>query len=102
MSVICRCQRAENAVNEAEKMGLPSRIFFYHLDQIQTMFAMSKPALEKNLFYLGRSIGQPPRDKLRVTNLAPDGDMPEWRVAESHLIIYLKYKGIHFYTRKFR
>jgi hypothetical protein len=83
-----------------EQVGLPPRIFFYTPDQIATLFELDvQYVMQTLLFYEKREPGIVPRNKLRAINIAPEGEAPVWRVAESNLIAYLKAKGIRFYER---
>jgi len=87
---------------ERERIGLPPRIFLYTPDQLATLLSMTEKYVRtKLLFYEMREPGLRPRHKLRATNIAPEGEAPEWRVTETELLRYLRLKGIKFYDRGF-
>jgi hypothetical protein len=87
---------------DAERLGLPVKAFFYYPDQVATMLSVTETQLTtKMLFYMGRSAGAPPRDKIKATNMMPDGQEPVWRISEKHLTQWLKFKGFRFYTPGF-
>lgn len=79
---------------EAEKIGLPPRIFLYTLDQIAFLIEVELPRLKRAyIFYEGRSVGVPSREKIPARNIAPKGETPDWRVSEAVFIRWLKFKG---------
>lgn len=85
---------------QSERLGLPVKPFMYTFEQIASLFSVDERMVTQYMiFYLGRSVGAPPKGKLRAINLADDGEIPIWRVTEKHLTMYLKAKGIRFYTR---
>lgn len=85
---------------EREKVNLPPRIFLYTPDQIATLLSMRVQYVTQTLlFYDRREAGIRPKGRLIAVNIAPDGEPPEWRVQESELLRYLRYKGIKFYDR---
>jgi hypothetical protein len=85
---------------DAERIGLPPRIFMFTPDQIATMLEVELSYVEKTLlFYEKRQPGVVPRSKMRAINVAPEGETPIWRVSEVTLIAYLKSKGVRFYER---
>lgn len=87
-------------LSDAERMGLPPRIFFYTPDQLATMLELDLEYVERTLlFYEKREPGIVPRNRLRAINIAPEGETPVWRVSEVNLIQYLRAKGIRFYER---
>lgn len=85
-----------------DKLGLPIKPFMYTPFQISALLEMEEETVRKNLLhYEGRSIGICPKNKLRAYNVMPeDGETaPKWRIPESSLVAYLRYKGIRYYTR---
>jgi hypothetical protein len=83
-----------------DEVGLPLRIFLYTPDQLAQMLSLTeKYVREKLFFYDVREPGIRPRNRLRAVNIAPEGQTPEWRVAERELIRYLRLKGIKIYQR---
>lgn len=82
------------------EVGLPPREFFYTLDQIAYLLDITEPYLKNNLIhYEGRSVGFPSRHVMVAVNMAPEGETPEWRVAERHFKRWLRFKGYKFYDR---
>ena len=82
------------------QLGLPPRVFMYTVDQIATLFEVSIADVKKRyLFYDRREPGIAPRTKMRAVNIAPEGETPEWRVAERELVRYMRRQGIKFYER---
>lgn len=85
---------------ERKKYGLPYHPFFYTFEQIATMMNTDQRNLERFMVhYKGRSVGAPKRDKIAATNLAPEGEVPIWRVEEKDLIRWMRFKGINFAVR---
>lgn len=83
-----------------EKVGLPVREFFYTTDQIAYLIDCNEDYLKRSLLhYQGRSVGVCPKDKLLATNIGAEGDAPNWRVAETHLKRWMRFKGIKVYDR---
>lgn len=87
-------------MDEAEKFGLPFRVILYTLDQIATMLQVDVGHLKRTyLHYEERSVGFRRHDQLSARNIAPDGEKPDWRIAEKELIRWLRYKGFKVFTR---
>lgn len=92
--------RADEIRKHTEELGLPVRMFFYTPDQIAGMLEVEvQYVMDKMLYYEGREPGIPPKSKMKAVNVAPDGEVPIWRVSERQFTIYLRRKGIRFYTR---
>lgn len=88
---------------DAEKLGLPPTPFFYTVDQVAGLLQISEQKIrDKLLFYMGRSTGIPPKSKLVATNMMPEGETPEWRILDKHLVRYLRFKGIRFQSMGYR
>lgn len=87
------------AVNiSTTKIGMPTRVFLWTLDQIAVMLNVEETTLRSMyIFYSGRSTGNPKLDQLQARNIAPKGASPEWRVPENELKRWLKRKGFRFY-----
>lgn len=86
-------------INRGEAVGLPNRPFLYTLDQIAILLELRLDTLRKGYIYFdGRSIGNGV-DKMMARNIAPEGEPPEWRVAETELVRWLKKKRFRFYER---
>lgn len=87
---------------EGQKIGLPPRPFLYTVDQIATVLSVSVTTVKNTyLWYEERNIGVRPFAKLLAVNISPDGEKPEWRVAELELVRWLRFKGFKVYTRGF-
>lgn len=83
-----------------ENMGLPIRPFLYTLDQIATLIAVELPALKRvYVYFQGRHVGPVPPDKMHAINIAPDGEKPDWRVAEKEFKRWLRNRGWRVYDR---
>lgn len=83
---------------DRDAIGLPIRTFLYTVDQIGVLLALEpKVVLRTYLFFEGRSTGACPKDKMKSVNIAPQGEKPEWRVAERELVRWMRYKGFRYY-----
>ena len=86
--------------SNASFVSLPTKPFFYTIDQIAFLLSLDEAYVRRTLlFYEGRSVGVRPKDKILAINLAPDGEKPEWRVNERHLIQYMRFKGLKYHER---
>lgn len=95
--------RKSVAPQDAEKVGLPPTPFFYTVDQVATLLGLQRRSVEARiLFYQGRSVGIPPKGKLIATNMMPEGETPEWRILDKHLIQFLRFKNIRFQSMGYR
>lgn len=84
----------------AKSMGLPLRPILYTLDQIATLIQVSEQHLkDAYLHFEERSVGFRPPSKMSARNIAPDGERPDWRVAETELVRWLRFKGFKIYNR---
>lgn len=84
----------------ADKIGLPVREFFYTIDQIAYLLEMEEKYVRSRIiFYEGRSVGAPRKDEMVAVNFAPEGDKPEWRVAERFFKRWMRFKGLKIYER---
>lgn len=87
-------------VGDAERFGLPLRVFLYTVDQIATLLQVDDKTVKTNyLHYEERSVGFRPHDRMSARNIAPNGEKPDWRVAEAELVRWLRYKGFKIYNR---
>lgn len=88
------------ARTERERMGLPLRAFMYTTDQIAYMLGdTDKHVRATMIHYEGREVTPRPHAKMLARNIAPEGEKPEWRVAENELIRWLRFKGFRIYAR---
>lgn len=78
-----------------KQVGLPIRPFMYTIDQIAYLLEVTERHLRENLIhYEGRSVGVCPKDKLLAVDISPDSAArPDWRVAETHLKRWMRFKG---------
>lgn len=89
-----------NAPRKGEWVGLPPRLFLYTIDQIAVILSLTVPNVKRMyVWYEGREIGVHPSDKLRLVNIAPDNEKPEWRSSEQELIRWMKEKKFRYYER---
>ncbi|MGE0342519.1 MAG: hypothetical protein AB7O86_05585 [Porticoccaceae bacterium] len=87
-------RKPRGASEAAETIGLPIRPFLYTLDQISTIIAVPVDSLIKRYIYFPyHTIGPHKRDFLMARNIAPVDSPPDWRVMESELIRWLRYRG---------
>jgi len=86
--------------NYQEQFGLPPKIFLYTLEQIAYMIEMDLETFKRTyIHYAERSVGARQHPLIEARNIAPDGEKPQWRVAENELIRWLRYKGFRIYHR---
>lgn len=83
-----------------ESVGLPIRNFLYTPDQIAFLINVREEHVKQfYLHYEGRSVGVCPRDKMIARNIAPEGEKPEWRIIDTSLVRWMRYKGFKVYER---
>jgi hypothetical protein len=83
-----------------EKIGLPTRVFLFTLDQISVMTDISEKTLRgSHVFYQGRSIGSRKKSLLLAVNIAPEDEKPDWRITEREFIRWMRVKGFRYYER---
>lgn len=85
----------------AERVGLPVKPFLYTLDQIAFLISVEEKTVKTSyLWYKGRSVGSPPKDKMQAVDISPaSADKPEWRVAEREFVRWLRTKGFRYQDR---
>lgn len=84
-----------------ESVQLPLRVFMYTLDQISEVLQVPLGTIKGGYIYFqGRSQGRARIDLMRARNIAPPESKPDWRVAETELIRWMRYKGFTFSKRK--
>lgn len=84
----------------ARRVGLPPKPFLYTIDQISFLLDVTEVYIKRALLhYEGRSVGVAPRDRMVARNIAPEGEKPEWRVAERELTRWMRLKGFKYYER---
>lgn len=83
-----------------EKIGIPTRVFLFTLDQISVMVSLDQRTLEKgHIFFQGRSIGSRKKSLMVAINIAPPDEKPDWRVTEREFIRWMRVKGFKYYER---
>lgn len=83
-----------------EKIGIPTRVFLFTVDQLSVMLDLPEKYILDNLLYLeGRSIGTPKKSLIQARNVAPPELKPEWRVTEREFIRWMRVKGFKYYDR---
>lgn len=90
----------DNVKKLAHSVGLPPRPFLYTLDQLSVILEIQPIQIGQNYIYFeGRSTGRVSADLMKARNIAPRNQPPEWRVAESELVRWMRRKGFKFYDR---
>lgn len=80
--------------------GLPYKAFFWTLDQIAFMLVMDEQKFRMNLvFFDGKMPGVPPNGRMLARNLAEPDQETEWRVSDTELKRWLRFKGYRIYDR---
>ena len=86
--------------SEAPKIGIPTRVFLYTLDQLCVMLDLEEVTLRTHYIYFeGRTIGTRSKHLMIARNIAKPDAKPEWRVAEREFVRWLKTKGFRHYER---
>jgi hypothetical protein len=84
----------------AAKIGIPTRVFLFTVDQLSVMLDLDEQYILKHLLYLeGRSIGSAKKQLMQARNIAPADQKPEWRVAEREFVRWMRVKGFKYYDR---
>lgn len=76
-----------------QKIELPKRPFLYTVDQLCSLLQMTRPGLNKYLWYRGRSTYARDKHHMVAVNIARPDEQPDWRVDEQELTRWLRYKG---------
>lgn len=86
-----------DATEPGKSVGLPPRIFLYTLDQVSACIAVPVDALKRSyIYFIGRSSGTYHKNLLKARNINGPNDTPEWRIAESELIRWMRGRGFTF------
>ena len=89
-----------NKIEKPGQVGIPPRPFLYTLDQIAELTNLAVATIKRSYVHFDkRTVGARRKDLLLAHNIAPEGEPPEWRVAERELIRWLKYQGFRYYER---
>ena len=84
----------------SDRIALPARTFLYTVDQIAHLLQISEDTVRSSfLYYEGRSTGTVPKTQMLARNIAPEGEKPEWRVADRELTKFMRAKGFRYYER---
>jgi hypothetical protein len=79
---------------------LPKHDFLWTRDQIMHLLSVDNvEVLNRMIYFEGRSTGAPPKGMLRAINIMPAGVKPEWRIAESELKRWMRYKDFRSLLR---
>jgi hypothetical protein len=73
----------------ASEVTLPPTPFLYTLDQVAVLIGWPQARLEKQVHFIGRSLGGRMQDQLQAMNVAEAGDKPDWRISESEFMRWL-------------
>lgn len=86
--------------SQAPRVGLPTRVFLYTLDQISVLLDVDESQIKNQYVYFeGRSIGSRSKHLMIARNIAPPDKKAEWRIAEREFVRWLKVKGFRHYER---
>jgi len=77
--------------------GIPRRPFLWYMDQIKSMLSISDKFIADHAFREGLDFGKPDSRQLRIINIAPTFDQPEWRVDDRELRRFCKRHRIPVY-----
>jgi hypothetical protein len=78
----------------AEDFPLPRPPFLWTMDQIATLLSVPEERVaSRYIYYEHLTSGTHAKDHIKAVNIAILGDDPEWRVSETELIRWLRYKG---------
>ena len=79
-------------------------VFFYTLDQIAGMINIQERTLRTgHLYYAGRTTGPRAPRLMYCINVAadPENDVPDWRVAHTELVRWLRWRGYRITALQF-
>lgn len=81
--------------NGRKEVGLPPLVFFFTIDQIASMLALTEATImARYLYFVGRSPGMKHPDLMEAVNVsAMPSDPPVWRVESKELVRFLKRRG---------
>lgn len=90
----------KNINRDAKKAEFPPRIFLYTLDQVALCLEVQEIHLRsKYIYFTGRTKGRKTSGYIVARNIAPEGSPPAWRVAETELVRWMRYKGFVYDVR---
>lgn len=81
-----------------EQVGLPTKPFFYTVEQVADLLAVDIKTLENTILHFKGFGGTSGPDRLAATNLRTT-DNPLWRIPEDELLRWLRRKRITLYRR---
>ena len=71
-----------SANHKLAKVGMPSLVFMFTLDQIASMLNVSEDTVRLvYLYYQGRTSGMKRKHHMMAINIAPENENPIWRVS---------------------
>lgn len=74
----------------------------YTLDQVSMLLAIPEKRLHKEyLYYQDVTPGRRPQRMITARNISPALATPDWRVAESELVRWLRFHRVKVYDRAF-
>ena len=78
------------------KVGLPSLVFMFTIDQIASMLNISEDTVSGvYLYYQGRSTGMKKKHHMVAINIAPeDNEKAVWRVSLEEFRLWLRKMGV--------
>lgn len=83
-----------NLNSKLGKVGLPSLVFMFTIDQIASMMNVQENTIQSvYLYYQGRSTGVKKRHMMTAVNIAPADQKPEWRISLEEYRLWLKRMG---------
>lgn len=93
-----KVKKLQPKAHRHSQVGLPPRVFLYTLDQIATILNLKVETLKSGYIYFeGRSTYAKKKGQMSARNIAPDDQVPVWRVIDTELIRWMKYKGYRYY-----
>lgn len=84
----------QNNPSKPEAVGLPVITFLYTLDQVASM--LQKDMMEfadRYVYFHMRMTGPFMRHQIRASNIAPEGQVPDWRIAQEEFVRWLRLHG---------
>ena len=90
--------KAPKPKHTGQTVGLPPRFFLYTLDQIATMLNVKIETLSASYVYFeGRSTYAKKKGQLAARNIAPPDQPATWRVLDTELVRWMRFKGYRYY-----
>lgn len=96
--------RGPNNSATSNDVGIPPMVFFFTLDQLAGMLSIEEKTIRTSyLYYAGRTTGKHSPNLLYAVNMAADPitDPPNWRVAHTEFVRWLRRKGFRVANLQF-